>query len=61
MVYNPTMKQQIKTLMAAQRALDEIGIYLLDNGCGKEAVIVGDAMVKLCNKASKLRCKEFGI
>ena len=61
MVYNPTMKQQIKTLMAAQRALDEIGIYLLDNGCGKEAVIVGDTMVKLCKKASKLRCKEFGI
>ena len=28
MVYNPTMKQQIKTLMAAQRALDEIGIYI---------------------------------
>jgi hypothetical protein len=61
MVYNPTMKQQIKTLMAAQRALDEIGIYLLDNGCGKEAVIVADAMVKLCKKASKLRCKELGI
>jgi hypothetical protein len=66
MVYNPTMRQQIKTLMSAERALDEIGIFLLDNGCGKEAVIVAEAMVQVCKKASKLRSskeyyKEIGI
>jgi len=66
MVYNPTMKQQIKTLMAAARALDDIGMYLLDNGCGKEAVTVAETMRKVSFKASKLRSskeyyKEIGI